>query len=65
MTKNGNFCAIMALLFGVASFLTSLAAINTFGWFWFWLVAVSSTSFIGCVVCTYAAICDYLLENEE
>lgn len=65
MTKNGTFCAVLfVVLFSVS--LTAAAAVDVLrGWFAMWLIIVSVTSFIGAFVAAYAAIGDYLMENEE
>jgi hypothetical protein len=65
MTKNGKFCAALFVLLALIG-LVSAAAANEFGgWFAVWLVLVSVFALIGATAAAFAAIGDYLVENEE
>ena len=65
MTKNGNFVAILALLLFVTSFVTAIAGSDPQNWLGMWFILVSVVTLIGATAATYAAACDYLMENEE
>lgn len=65
MTKNGYFVASAAALLFLLSFISAAGVRQGGGWFALWLMMVSLISLIGASAATYAAICDYLMENEE
>lgn len=65
MTKNGYFCGILALLFGLGGFLTAAAGSNSQTWLGAWFIIVSVMCLFGAVISAFVAIADYLSENEE
>lgn len=65
MTKNGYFCTALFVLLALLSFGTAAAADIARGWFGMWLTLVSVFALIGATTAAYAAVGDYLMENEE
>lgn len=63
MTRNGIFCAALAVIFTILSFICALWA-DTGGFLGAWFVAVSVVLGMAAFSCTFTAVGDYLMENE-
>lgn len=65
MTKNGKFCAVLFVLFTLIGLVSAAASSGFDSWFGVWLILVSVFALIGATAAAFAAISDYLVENEE
>jgi hypothetical protein len=65
MTKNGKFCAALTVGLSLLSLVSAVAGSEAAGWFGAWLILVSVFALIGATAAAFAAIGDYLVENEE
>lgn len=65
MTKNGKFCVVMFVLTALIGLASAAAADDVGGWFGAWLILVSVFALIGATAAAFAAVGDYLTENEE